>query len=392
MKKHYFLGAAANFKHPFRHIFAGGSEKDARKLEVLLGEKYGGEAILMKNGRSALAVALMAYFNKGDKVIVNGFTCYAVVEAIKAAGLTPVYADIEAENLNFSARTLEDAYARGGEKITGVIVQNTLGNPVDIAGVLKFCKKHGLVLIEDLAHSVGVKYQDGREAGTIGAGVAFSFGKEKSIDTILGGAVVLRDFEAIKGARFDIPRNAKKMWVSEFRPRKRPHTSDNLRARFYPLFGALYRGLSYVKLNGVLMQLLLKTHLVQRSADNRLELKRKISDFEARAALKKFQEMKTGAGVLREFYLLDNRDEVLAKLREAGYFFDGFWYEKPISPERYYKKLRFPEKDCPIATAVSRRIINFPTYYSKKELAEARKIVREVGEIWNMNEKKEDKK
>ena len=66
---------------------------------------------------------------------------------------------------------------------------------------------------------------------------------------------------------------------------------------------------------------------------------------------------------------------MLKKLQKHGYYFGGFWYEKPVSPERYYKKVHFPEKECPVAVEVSEKIINFPTFYNKKYLSEAKKIV-----------------
>ncbi|MDO4612324.1 MAG: aminotransferase class I/II-fold pyridoxal phosphate-dependent enzyme [Candidatus Saccharibacteria bacterium] len=384
MRIHYFLGAAANFKKPFRYLFSSGGARDVLKLEKYLSERYDGEAMLMKNGRSALAVALSCYFKPGEKIIVNGFTCYAVIEAIKEAKLKPVYADIEAGSLNFNAKTLEKCLERGEAK--GIIVQNTLGNPVNIAEVKKFAKKNGLIIIEDLAHSAGVKYASGEEAGTVGAATVLSFGKEKAIDTISGGAVILRDFKMINGARFKIPRNARKTWVQELRPTKKCRKSDSLRARYYPLFGKIYRGLSYVKLNGIFMRILLKIHWVEKSADNRLDLRRRPAGFEAKSALKQFKKLEAGAGVLREFYLLNNRDEVLEKLRKAGYYFDGFWYEKPVSPERYYKKSGFKEKDCPVATLVAGKIINFPTYYNEKQLAKAREVLKEYGDFWKEEE------
>jgi dTDP-4-amino-4,6-dideoxygalactose transaminase len=388
--KHYFLGAAANYKKVWRHVFARGSEKDASELTSYLSEKYRGETILTKNGRSALSLALRTYFKPGDKVMVNGFTCYAVVEALEAAGIVPVYVDISAKDLNFDVSTLKRAYDRvastnatqnsptakdEGEKTNalpkGIIIQNSLGNPVDIVAIEKFATERKMLIIEDLAHSAGIKYPDGREAGTVGAAVAFSFGKEKSIDTISGGAVVLRDaIYKVNGAHVNLPQN-------------KARTSDNLRARFYPLFGKIYRGLSYVRLNGAFMRMLLAMHWVEKSADNRLDMTRKIANFEAKLALEQFRELdKKGGGPLRTFYLLDNRADVLSLLKESGYFFDGFWYERPVSPERYYARVRFPEMECPMAVAVSQRIINIPTYYSKSELAQAERIVREQGKIW----------
>lgn len=325
------------------------------ELSSYLGERYGGEAILTKNGRSALALALKAYFHKGDKIIVNGFTCYAVVEAVKAAGLVPVFADIEEETLNFSARTLEKVV---NESCTGLIIQNTLGNPVDIREIERFAGKHGLMIIEDLAHSAGVVYADGREAGTVGMATAFSFGKDKAVDTVSGGALVLR---------YPCKNRIKA-------PTEIPQFSDRIRARFYPMWGSLCRRLTRVHLGGVLMRFLIRTRLVERSADNKLDLSRTLAPFEAKLALEQFRKL--GKGPLRDFALVQNRGEVLKELRAAGYYFDGFWYEKPVSPERYYASVGFPEEACPTAVKVSQTIINLPRYYKSSDLAGARKIIR----------------
>ncbi len=359
MKKHFFLGAAANYKgRLWEHTFSIGREKDRGALQRFLTQKYNGRAILTKNGRSALALALKAYFEPGDAVIINGFTCYAVYEAIKAAELVPVWADINKQSLNFDADTLENAIR--GHSVRGLIIQNSLGNPVDIAMIEKFVRDHNLVIIEDLAHCAGVKYADGREAGTVGIATALSFGKDKSIDTISGGAVILRHpcKNAIKA------------------PSKLPKFSDNLRARFYPLLGTISRGLSYLHLGGAWMHCLIRIHWVEKSADNKLDLERKIAKFEAKLALRQFKKKK-GAGEkpLRKHYLINKRSELLEELKRAGYYFDGLWYERPVSPERYYKKVHFPEDKCPMAVEVAKKIINLPTYYSKKDLEPARKII-----------------
>ncbi|MBR3385981.1 DegT/DnrJ/EryC1/StrS aminotransferase family protein [Candidatus Saccharibacteria bacterium] len=355
MKKHYYLGLNARRRHAWRHLFTIGRKRDYEALEERLGAKYGGRAVLCKNGRTGLALALRAYFNKGDKVIVNGFTCYAVIEAIEAAGCVPVYADINRDTLNFNmGRVLPDGAA-------GIIVQNTLGIPVDINAVEKFAKKQRLVIIEDLAHSVGVKYPDGREAGTVGAATVLSFGKDKAIDTISGGAVVLREEYA------DLCKKQIKA------PSNPPMKADCTRERLYPLLAAAVRGLTHLHLGGALMRVLLKLHLVERSADNRLDTTRRMPYFEARLAL---DQLDTAHGVDREFYLVDNRDKCLAELKAAGYHFAGFWYEKPVSPERYYKKAHFPEAKCSEAMFVAEHIINVPTYYSRQELARAREIIR----------------
>lgn len=365
--RRYFLGMASKYSTAeiWRHTFAWGRKKDCRELKHFLGNHYGNDktrVILTKNGRSALCLALKAYFEPGEAVIVNGFTCYAVYEAVKAAGLTPVWADIDRKTLNFDVKTLEAAFRASSVSPAGIIVQNTLGNPVDMEAIEKFAKKHGLMIIEDLAHCAGIKYPDGREAGTVGVATALSFGKDKSIDTVSGGALILRDpcKNEIKA------------------PSKSPKISDHLRARLYPMWGTICRGLTGIHLGGVLMRCLVKIRWVERSADNKLDLTRKISKFQAKLALLQFEGLKkTGEPPLRRFCLVNERVEVLNKLQSAGYYFGGFWYEKPVSPERYYKKVHFDESECPVATEVAAQIINFPTYYNKKDLAKAKKIVEQ---------------
>lgn len=372
MSKRCFLGMSAGYStsEVWRHTFAMGRQKDCDKLASYLDKKYSGETFLCKNGRSALALALKAYFNPGDAVIVNGFTCYAVYEAVVSAGLVPIFADISNTNLNYDVSDLtslvkrEESSSQKGSKgpIRGIIVQNSLGYAVDIEEIETFAKKHNLVIIEDLAHCYGMKYADGREAGTVGVACALSFGKDKSIDTVSGGAVVLRGAPLHKIEA----------------PSKTPKCSDHLRARFYPMLATICRGLMGIHLGGALMRGLVKIHWAERSADNRLDLQCKISKFEAKLALLQLQDSKRGKKMpLRRFCFVTDRDKVLQELQRAGYYFGGFWYEKPVSPTRYYSKVHFPEVECPKAVWVSKHIINLPTYYPKQLLDSAYKIIRQ---------------
>ncbi len=361
----YFLGLASGKTSRERRaqLFSRGKEADYFNLQNYILKEYKAHQVLItRNGRSAIAAGLKYYFKDHGEVIVNGFTCHAVIQGVKAAGMTPVFADIDRETLNFTTKTIEKVITK---KTCAIIVQNTLGNMVDIKKIESLAKKHKLIIIEDLAHCTGRFYPDGREAGTVGQITVFSFGKEKSIDVGNGGAVAFRDSVApiVKA------------------PKLRPPMSEVLRARWYPTFGAMYRGLSQVKLSGLFMRILLSMKLVQKSADGDVDLDKHLSYFQAKLAL---QQLKRRASIgkkpLRDFYLVNDRDKLMDELAKAGYYFSGFWYERPVSPERYYKKVHFPEKDCPEAVYVSEHIINIPNYYSKKELEPARKIIKKYME------------
>ena len=388
---HYYLGMAINYASGewLKHLFTVGRKKDLNTLKRYLSQRYNGEAMLCKNGRSALTLALKAYFKSGDEILVNGFTCYAVYEAVKAAGLKPIFVDIDKSTLNYNTHTLESAIS-GASRVRGIIVQNTLGNPVDIKAIEAFANEHELTIIEDLAHCAGVRYSDKREVGTVGAACALSFGKDKSIDTVSGGAVVFRgELSSILGARpagpspraaGATPRTAALRTPSDLMkasPSKPPRPSDHLRARFYPMFGAMSRGLTYVGIGGALMRGLIKIHWVEKSADNKLDLERRLSKFEAKLALKQLKGLRqNGEPALRDFYYVHDRDKVLKELQKKGYYFGGFWYEKPVSPLRYYKKVKFPEANCPNAVYAADHIINLPNYYTRRDLASARRIIK----------------
>ena len=144
------------------------------------------------------------------------------------------------------------------------------------------------------------------------------------------------------------------------------------------MFATMCRGLSYVHLSGVLMSGLMAIHFVERSADNRLDLTRRPAKFEAKLALEQIKKLgRRNELPLRKYKLVRDRAVVLELLRAGGFYFDGLWYEKPVSPERYYKRVHFPEDKCPVATEVAAKIINFPTYYEARALKRAHEIISE---------------
>src|SRR3989344_5335718 len=163
------------------------------KLNEFLENKYGGETILFHKGREALELALKI-IQKIDGlpprsgVAINGFTCFALYRAVINAGCTPYFLDAEEGRLDFSPETLKTTLAEN-ENIKAVIVQNTLGYPSKIEEIAKICEERRVLLIEDLAHSVGSVYLSGREAGAFGDFVVLSFSQDKIIDSVSRGAL-----------------------------------------------------------------------------------------------------------------------------------------------------------------------------------------------------------
>lgn len=362
----YFLGLSSQYAigDIFRHTFAIADEYQLPELRAFLAAHYGAtfdHVAVYANGRTALNVAIKGVAPRGSKIIITSLTCYAVVQAVKSAGCVPIFADVNKDTLHFGAKELEKAL-QGETDVKAIIVQNNLGIPVDIEAIEKVAKSHKLSIIEDLAHCAGVRYPDGREVGTVGRAVALSFGKGKSIDVVSGGAVVFTD-------PLDPP-------VKQ--PVNSPRHAENFRARFYPLFSLITRGFYYIhpKVGKAFMAFLLKTKQVKRSADGVVDPKTRLTFWQCRLALKQLRAMPhRGRKPLRDFYLVKDRDEVLAGLEKKGYYFSDIWYDLPVAPKRYFNKADFHPNLCPVATEIAEQIVNLPTWYDAAYLRSAKRFI-----------------
>ncbi len=357
-----FLGQASNysFKHAVAHLFCHGSKRDRRQLCAALAQRYSADderIRLYQTGRSALAATFVALLPKGSSVIIPGLTCIAVVRAVRAAGCQPIFVDIKPDTLQYDFEKLEDVLAQH-ETISAILVQNTLGITIDIEKVEKLAKKYKIKIIEDLAHSAGRKYPDGREAGAVGAAAVLSFGKGKAIDTTLGGALIIRDQKARP--------------VRE--PAFLPPATTRWRARWYPILGWIMRAGYHIGLGKIFTGIFLKFHWIERSADAELDLDRKLCNWQAKLALKQLGQLSTGQ--LREFKLVERRDKLLSELKDNGFYLDEIWYDTPVSPMCYKKEADFPTKDCPETVRIAEQIINLPTWYPESKLAKAREIIQ----------------
>lgn len=141
-------------------------------------------SVSFNSGRTALFFALQALgVSEGDEVIVQGYTCISVPNAVVLSGARPVYVDV-GEDLNMDIESLKK---RITPKTKVIITQNTFGVPADIYAIQKIAEKNNIKIIEDCAHALGAKIED-RRIGSFGDISIFSFGRDKVISSISGGA------------------------------------------------------------------------------------------------------------------------------------------------------------------------------------------------------------
>lgn len=123
---------------------------------------------------------------KADEVILQAFTCVAVVNPIKWVGAKPVFVDINPETFNMD---LDDLVNKVSDKTRVIIVQHTFGYPAEVDKIVSFAKGRKIAVIEDCTHTIGTEL-DGKKLGTFGDGAIFSFGRDKAISASFGGVVI----------------------------------------------------------------------------------------------------------------------------------------------------------------------------------------------------------
>ena len=104
------------------------------------------------------------------------------------AGAKPIYTDID-ETFNINTKELEKHINKNTKAI---VVQNTFGIPAQIDKILSIAKEHSLLVIEDCAHSLGATYKE-KKVGTFGDVAFFSFGRDKVISSVYGGALIINN-------------------------------------------------------------------------------------------------------------------------------------------------------------------------------------------------------
>lgn len=147
-------------------------------------------AIALTNGTVALDLALKALgIGPGDEVVVTPRSFIASVSCVVNAGATPVFADVELESGNISARTIRPVLT---ERTKAIICVHLAGWPCDMDPIMALAAEHDLKVIEDCAQAHGARYK-GRSVGTIGHVGAWSFCQDKIMTTGGEGGMVTTD-------------------------------------------------------------------------------------------------------------------------------------------------------------------------------------------------------
>jgi dTDP-4-amino-4,6-dideoxygalactose transaminase len=142
--------------------------------------------IAVNSGTSALHMAFVAAgIRQGDEVIVPSFTFAATANAVRLAGATPVFADIEQDYFNLSPSAVEAAIT---PRTRAIMPVHLYGHPAAMAELTAICQRHNLLLFEDAAQAHAASL-NGIPVGAFGVAGSFSFYPTKNMTSGEGGMV-----------------------------------------------------------------------------------------------------------------------------------------------------------------------------------------------------------
>jgi CDP-6-deoxy-D-xylo-4-hexulose-3-dehydrase len=161
------------------------------KLRAFIGLRH---ALTTNSGSSANLLALSSLtspvlkakaLKPGDEVITVATGFPTTVNPSLQYGLVPVFVDVDIPTYNIKSEMIEAAVT---DRTRAIMLAHTLGNPFDLAEVMRVAEKYKLWVVEDCCDALGATY-DGKMVGTFGHIGTLSFYPAHHITMGEGGAV-----------------------------------------------------------------------------------------------------------------------------------------------------------------------------------------------------------
>lgn len=345
----------------------------------------GHQVELISSGRTALYYLLKGVgIGQGDEVVIQAFTCLAVPASLQWAGTKPVYADINATTYNLDPASLKKVIT---PRTKAVIVQHTFGVPANLEEIKSICDQAGIILIEDCAHALGGTYNN-QPLGTFGQAAILSFGRDKIISSVFGGAIISKD------------KNLMQKISSQQQQLSYPPAAWTAQQLLHPILTSLALPVYFTaKLGPALMVLFQSAGLLSKAVSASEKIGRQPSFLKWRfspalgsllrhqlnqlpqnlahrrhvasqyiSALKtKFHPLPPIASQTHPAWLrfpLQVSDPIRVRnIARQQHMLLGDWYDSAIAPANVDPDLfNYAPGSCPVAEQVASRIINLPTH------------------------------
>ena len=183
------------------------------EVEKCASEKIGcNHAVALSSGTAALHMAIklagMDLYGQsevghgaleGKRVFCSDMTFAATVNPVVYEGGIPVFIDTERDTWNMDPVVLEKAFEIYPE-VKLVVVAHLYGTPGKVDEIQQVCEKHGAIIVEDAAESMGATYK-GKQTGTFGKYNCISFNGNKIITGSSGGMLLTDSEDAANKVR-----------------------------------------------------------------------------------------------------------------------------------------------------------------------------------------------
>ena len=173
--------------------------ENINEVEKIVAERIGVKyAVALSCGTAALHLATKLAGEKlygqakpncgtlqGHKVFCSDMTFNATVNTVTYEGGEPVFIDTERDTWNISPKALERAFELYPD-VKLVVFAHLYGIPSKVDEIRAVCARHGALIVEDAAESLGATYK-GVQTGSFGNYNAISFNGNKIITGSSGG-------------------------------------------------------------------------------------------------------------------------------------------------------------------------------------------------------------
>jgi len=411
-ERFYFTGNSLSRLSVFSALGAiirGKSKRCLSESRKLLAEHFKvnqNQVFLFSAGRMSVYAMLKSLrLDPQDEVIVVGYTCVVLTNAVKFAGQPLKYVDIDMANCNADTDLLRQMISA---RTKVLILPHNFGIPYQDIGKIKEEFPH-IVIIEDVAHSFGSKDKKGQFCGTIGDAAFFSLEYSKPISSGMGGAMIINNPKLLPAFQSDFKNTeTAKTFValrillslSAMVLTRSKKTSffyiNNLRFMRYSKLGY---ATSKQEVQGIkpekyptrihpFLSCFLVPQLRNISSINRRKTETINQYSNLLSKFKSIQPIDTTSTVLIRYPILFDRtvnlDQINSLRAEAisrGYRF-GEWFNDVVHPKGSYRYM-YKEGSCEVGEFVAERILNLPVnaFHSldEKELLELENLIRKHG-------------
>ena len=182
------------------HQLTQGNAVDSfeKAIANYVGAKY---AVAMSSWTSGLHMAYHAIgLNKTNSLITSPITFVASSNAAFYCNSKPYFADIDKDTINICHKDIERQIKQSDGTIKGIIPVHYAGLPCKMEEISKISRQYDCFIIEDAAHALGAKYEDGSMVGSCKYSdmTGFSFHPVKSIAAGEGGMITTNSYKIYK--------------------------------------------------------------------------------------------------------------------------------------------------------------------------------------------------